>query len=77
MRLRFLDLQSNDNQAKKLRAANLLEGWENIEGVLQYGSLLYILKIIQSELISQYHNNPLAVHFVIDKTQEQIARKYY
>ena len=29
------------------------------------------------ELISQYHNNPLAGHFGINKTQELITRKYY
>ena len=77
MKLRLPDLQSNNNQARKLRAADLLEGWEDIKGVLQYRGLLYIPEIIQSELISQHHDNPLAGHFGIDKTRELIARKYY
>ena len=52
MRLRLPDLQGNDNQASKLRAADLPEGWENIEGVLHYGGLPYIPEIIWSEMIS-------------------------
>ena len=34
MRLRFPDLQGDDNQARKLRATELPERWEDIEGVL-------------------------------------------
>ena len=46
MRLRLSDLQGDNNQAKKLRAAELLEGWEDIKGVFQYGGLPYISEII-------------------------------
>ena len=46
MRLRLPDLQGDDDQARKLRAAELPEGWEDIEGVLQYGGLPYIPEII-------------------------------
>ena len=77
MRLRLPDLQGNNNQARKLRAADFPEGWEDIEGVLQYGGLLYIPEIIWSELISQHHGDPFAGHFRIDKTRELIAKKYY
>ena len=77
MRLRLPELQSSDNQVKKLRAVELLEGWEDIEGVLQYGDLFYIPKIIWLKLISQHHDNFLGSHFEIDKTWELIARKYY
>ena len=77
MRLRLPDLQGNDDQARKLRVAELPEGWEDIEGVLQYGGLPYIPEIIRSELISRHHDDPLAGHFGIDKTRELIARKYY
>ena len=77
MRLRLPDLQGDDNQAKKLWAAELPEGWEDIEGVLQYRGLPYIPEIIRSELISRHHDDPLAGHFGIDKTRELIARKYY
>ena len=51
MRLRLPDLQSDNNQARKLRTADLPEGYEDIEGVLQYKGLPYILEIIQFELI--------------------------
>ena len=77
MRLRLLDLQDNNDQARKLQAADLPEEWEDIKGVLQYGGLFYISEIIWLELISQHHDNPLVGHFGIDKTQELIARKYY
>ena len=77
MRLRLPDLQGDDKQARKLRAAELPEGWEDIKGVLQYGGLPYIPEIIRSELISRHHDDPLAGHFGIDKTRELIARKYY
>ena len=70
-------MQSDNDQARKLRAAKLLERWEDIEGVLQYRGLPYIPEIIQLELINWHHNNSLAGHFGIDKTQELIARKYY
>ena len=52
MRLRLPDLQGNNDQTRKLRVAELSEGWKDIEGVLQYGGLPYIPEIIQSELIS-------------------------
>ena len=77
MRLRLPGLQSKNNQAKKLQAVEFLEGWEDIKRVLQYEGLPYIPEIIQFKLISQHHNNPLAGHFGIDKTQNVIARKYY
>ena len=77
MRLRLPDLYSNNNQTRKLRAAKLLERWENIKGVLQYEGLPYISKIIWLELISWHYDNPLTGHFRIDKTRELIARKYY
>lgn len=49
------------------------EGWEDIEGVLYYQSLRYIPEIICLELISRHHDNLLAGHFGINKTQEFIA----
>ncbi len=69
--------QNDDKKAIKLRLEGLLEGWEDIKQVLHYQSLLYVLKVIRSELISRYHNDPLASHFGIEKTCELIAKKYY
>ena len=35
-KLKVVDLQNNDNQAKKLQVAELFEGWKCIKKVLQY-----------------------------------------
>lgn len=78
MRLRLLELQNNNIQAKKLRVSKgLSEGWKDVEEVLYPQNLSYISKIIYSKLIYYYYNNPLAGHFEIDKKQELITRKYY
>ena len=78
MRLHFSELQENDEEAKLLReAAGLPEGWEDVEGVLQYQGLPYVPEIIRSKVISRHHNDPLAEHFGIDKTRELVGRKYY
>ncbi len=45
--------------------------------MLHYQGLLYVPKVICSELISRHHNDPLAGHFGIEKTCKLIARKYY
>ena len=50
---------------------------KDIEQILFYQSLFYIPKVICSELINRYQNNPLVGHFSIKKTQELIAEKYY
>lgn len=79
MRMRLLELQDNNNEAKNLRSERqqLLESWKDIEQVLYYQSFPYILKVICSELISKHHNNSLADHCGIRKTWELIAKKYY
>ncbi len=71
MRMRLLELQVDDKEAMKLRSEGLQEGWKDIEQVLHYQGLLYVPKVIRSELISRHHNDPLAGHFGIEKT------KYY
>ena len=53
------------------------ESWEEIDGVLHYQVLPYVPELIKTELISRYHNDLLAGHFGIKKTQELVARKYY
>ncbi len=77
MRMRLPELQDDDRKAMKLRSERLPEGWEDIEHVLHYQGLPYVLKIIRSKLISRHHNDLLAGHFGIEKTRELIARKYY
>ena len=77
MRLRLPKLQDNDKEAIALRAEGLPEGWEDVEGVLQYQGLPYVPEIIRSEVISRHHDDPLAGHFGIDKTKKLVGRKYY
>ena len=78
MRLRLSKLQENDKEAKHLKGAvDLPEGWEDVEGVLQYQRLPYFPEILRSEVISCLDNDPLARHCGIDKTRELISRKYY
>ena len=78
MRLQLSELQENDEEAKLLRSsASLPEGWEDVEGVLQFQGLPYVPAIIRSEVLSRHHDNPLIGHFGIDKTRELVGRKYY
>ncbi len=77
IKIELLELRDDNKEAKKLRSERLLEGWEDIEQVLYYQGLLYIPKVIHSELISRHHDNPFAGHFGIEKTYKLIARKYY
>ena len=77
MKIRLFELQNDDKEAKKLRSEGLLEGWEDIKQVLRYQGFPYVPKVICSELISRYHDDPLAGHFDIEKTRKLIAKKYY
>ena len=77
IRLRLPEFQDEDEEAKVLRAGGLPEGWEDVEGVLQYQGLPYVLEIIRSEVISCHHDDPLVGHFGIDKARELVGRKYY
>ena len=77
MRLRLVELQMEDSQARKIRAEILGGNWEDSNGILHHYGLFYIPKIIKTELISRHHDDPLAGYFDIEKTQELVARKYY
>ncbi len=66
--MKLPELQNDDKQAKKLRSKGLLEGWKDIEELLYYQGLLYVLKLIRLKLISRHYNDPLASHFNIEKT---------
>ncbi len=50
MKMRLLELQNDNKEAKKLWSEGLLEGWEDIEEVLYYQSFL---------TIGQYYNKTL------------------
>ena len=76
MRLRFQELQEEDDQAKEIRA-DKPEGWEESDRVLQHQGLPYVPEIIRTKLVSRHHDDLLAGHFGIEKTGELLARKYY
>ena len=74
MKLKLADLQESDEEAQKLRATKeLQECLSDINRVLR---LSFVPKIMQTELISQHHNNSLVRHFGIDKIRKLISRKY-
>ena len=45
--------------------------------MLHYQSLLFMPKAIQTKLISRHHDDLLAGHFGIKKTQKLLAQKYF
>ncbi len=57
--MRFPELEDDNKEAKKLRLEGLPEGWEDVKEVFYYQGLLYVPKVICSELINRYHNDPL------------------
>ena len=77
MRLRLLELQESDNKAWKIRAEGLKDDYKKVDRVLHYQELPFVPEIIQTELISQHHNDFLARHFNINKTKDLVSQKYY
>ena len=63
MRLRLSELQKSDIEAQKVRAEELKDGWKKFDRVLHHQRLLFIPEIIQTELISRHHDDPLAGYF--------------
>lgn len=51
------------------------EGWEEVNRVLYYQSLPYVLEVIHTELISWHYDEHLVDHFGIEKIWELIAQK--
>ncbi len=66
--MRLLEFQDNNKEAKKLSLERLLEDCKNIDKVLHYQNLSYILKVICLELISKYHDNLLKSHSSMEKS---------
>ena len=78
MRLRLQELQDENDQAWKVRTEQPGNtDWNDIDDVLHYQGFSYVPEILRTELISRYHDDPLAGHFGIKKIRELIARKYY
>lgn len=83
LKLKLLKLQAKDSYAKKIQAEfddkqGLKKDWEkDLDERLCYPSVSYILKIIQTELISGCYNDLLAGYFGIKKIWELIVENYY
>ena len=77
IKMRLLEPQNDNKEAKKLRSEQLSESWDDIKQILHFKGLPYITKFICSELISRHHINFFTDHFGIEKTLDLIARKYY
>ena len=76
--MRLQELQEKNEQAQKLRAEQpVKKNLKNIDSMLYHLGLPYITEIIQIELISRHHKNPLASYFGIEKIHKLVARKYY
>ena len=76
MRLRLAELQKSDQEARKIRTEDL-NRYEEHDGLLYHQGLPFIPVVIRTEIISQYHDDPLTGHFSINKTKNLVGRKYY
>ena len=77
MKLRLLELQAEDSQARKIRSEKLGRNWQDSNRILHYQGMPYIFEIIKIELISKYYHIQQADYFGIKKIPEFVARKYY
>ena len=76
--MRLPELQELDKEVRSIRAAGeLQDGYKDINGVLHYQGLPFVPEVIQTEIISRHHDDPLAGHFGVDKTRELVGQKYY
>ena len=76
MRLKLQELYKACIKAQGLKQPKP-NGYKKVNEVFYYQNLLFILKIIQTELISYHYNNFLASHFDIKKTCELLIWKNY
>lgn len=75
MCLKLIELQTNNKQTKKIKIKNIIKkSCNNINKMLYFQDLLYILEIIYIKLINQYYNNLLASYFKIKKLKNQLLQ---
>ncbi len=77
LRLRLPELQAEDHETQTIRKQGLKKSWEDVDRVLDWKDIFYVLRVIWTELICRHYDNVLASHFDIKKTRELIVRKYY
>lgn len=66
----MLEFQICNPKAKEFKNKDLSKNWKNIKSIFQHQGLFYVLEIIYSKIISQYHNNLIIRHFKINKTKK-------
>lgn len=76
MRLRLLKLQESNVTIWKIKTKGL-DWYEEVDRVLHYKELPFVLKFILTLLISRHRDNFLADYFGINKIRKLISRKYY
>lgn len=76
--MRLFELKDDNKEIKKWgpERKQLPKDSEEIEHILHYKGLGYVLKVICLELISRHHDGSLTGYFRIEKNQKLIARKY-
>ena len=50
---------------------------ERDNGLLLHQDQIYILKALHTKIITQYHDDPMASHFDVQKILELVFRQYY
>lgn len=63
------DRRPRNSENQKTRSERRLE---EIKGVLYQKDLFYVQELVRNTLINQHHDNPLAEHFGIKKSQKLI-----
>ena len=72
MKLRLQEMQKVDSKAQKLRQQKI-SGYKEIYEILHHHGLLFVYKVIQTDLIGYHHNDFLIHHFGIKKIYEILA----
>ena len=75
--LKLQELQKTNLRAQEMRTIQLQEGWEDVNGILHYEVLSYMVEIVCSKLTNKHYDDPFAGNFGVDKTRELIGQKYY
>lgn len=71
--LKLQEFQKINSEAWEIRAMQLQSGCKEVSGIPHYQRLLYLHKIVYSELISKYHNDLLIRNIEIDKSRKPIG----
>lgn len=74
IKLKIEELQKLDKETQILRVARELQkSWEDIDKVLYYQGLLFVLEVMQTKFISWYYDNLLVGYFEVNKKKDLIS----